>query len=235
MKRLKNSGGYSLAQALMLFLITVLAGSIVLTSAGMNLNRVSYQRERQRNYLAVLSAAQLFRDSLKDSELTSTISYSEEEKLGSVGYSESLEIKGEILKLFGEEKLKTLFYDLEAGEVYEPLDKDTVTYPRGKPDRDTLFLPTVSGKIQAEGLEDVSYTLSFDAEYNLTATFELGTALRLTIPAQREADSLLEAVDPPDTDFPPMTYDPHFYSEKTVRISWSEEKARISLVEGEGQ
>ncbi len=62
--KLNNRRGASILMALLLFLICALAGAAALTAAGSNIGRYSYLEEDQQQYLAVSSAAKLFREQL---------------------------------------------------------------------------------------------------------------------------------------------------------------------------
>ena len=62
--------------ALLLFLICALAGAAALTAAGSNIGRYSYLEEDQQQYLAVSSAAKLFREQLDGLEAEAEITVS---------------------------------------------------------------------------------------------------------------------------------------------------------------
>lgn len=63
--KLKDGKGASMVIALLYFLICATVGSIILGAASANISHVKAQKAGERNYLAVMSAAELLKEQLK--------------------------------------------------------------------------------------------------------------------------------------------------------------------------
>ena len=64
MKKLKNNSGATILMALLLILLAMAVGAAILTAAVSAAHHMKSDREAQQNYLTVISAAELIRDSI---------------------------------------------------------------------------------------------------------------------------------------------------------------------------
>ena len=71
-KKVKENRGASIAIALLYFLICAVAGAVILAGASANISHISREKRDERNYLAVMSAAELLKEAVKESGMTWT-------------------------------------------------------------------------------------------------------------------------------------------------------------------
>ena len=74
MKKLKNEQGVTILMALLLVLTAAVVSAVILSAALSAARRVNSDRTAQQNYLAVSSAAELVRDSIRTQKYVKTVS-----------------------------------------------------------------------------------------------------------------------------------------------------------------
>ena len=73
MKKLKNDQGVTILMALLLVLTAAVVSAVILSAALSAARRVNGDRTAQQNYLAVSSAAELVRDSIRTQKYVRTV------------------------------------------------------------------------------------------------------------------------------------------------------------------
>ncbi len=216
-EKLKSRAGASLLFAILVFLLCVLAGTAALTAAAANSGRYTHLEAEQQAYLAVSSAAKLFRDEFVNSKYTATAET----------------VKENILSTGAEISTKN---EVKNGAIEQADSAKSVdsTIPKKF---DAYLKSAVEAKEFSSSVTTApaDFTVTFDkinvkvtcvaSGYNLTFTFTLGNSYKTELTLVGTANSSAPDIK---TEEDTATNTTTTTTTKTVTVTWQEENAIIS-------
>ena len=218
-EKLKSRAGASLLFAILVFLLCVLAGTAALTAAAANSGRYTHLEAEQQAYLAVSSAAKLFRDEFVNSKYTATVE-TKKESNPTTGDKTAGAVKDG--KIDAADPAKSPFPDLTIPTYYKDYLDSAVGVKEGVPGSSVTSAP---GEFTVT-FEEIEVKVTCEASgYNLTFTFTQGDSYKTELTLVGTANSSAPDVK---TEEDAATNTTTTTTTKTVTVTWQEENAIIS-------
>lgn len=216
--KLKSSAGASILFAILVFMLCILAGTAALTAAAANSGRYTHLKAEQQAYLAVSSAAKLFRDEFVNSKYTATV-----ETVKISNPTTVIDTKGDVKdgKIDAADPAKSPSPDLKIPKYYKDYLDSAVKVKEGFSSSGT----SAPGEFTVT-FEEIEVKVTCEASgYNLTFTFTLGDSYKTELTLVGTANSSAPEIE---TKEDTATNTTTTTTTKTVTVTWQEENAVIS-------